>query len=39
MGKSGSGKSINGELQAKARGLAGVKGYLTNIPDPARRSW
>lgn len=27
-------KSINLELEAKARALAGWKGYITNLPDP-----
>jgi transposase len=27
-------KSVNRELEAKARALAGIKGYVTNIPDP-----
>jgi hypothetical protein len=27
-------KSVNRELEAKARALAGIKGYLTNLPDP-----
>jgi hypothetical protein len=27
-------KSVNRELEAKARGLAGLKGYTTNLPDP-----
>jgi transposase len=31
-------KSVNRELEAKARALAGIKGYVTNIPDPTR-SW
>jgi hypothetical protein len=31
---SGVTKSINRELEAKARSLAGLKAYLTNMPDP-----
>jgi len=27
-------KSVNRELEAKARALAGIKGYVTNIADP-----
>jgi transposase len=27
-------KSVNRELEAKTRALAGIKGYLTNIADP-----
>jgi hypothetical protein len=30
----GATKSVNRELEAKARGLAGLKGYVTNIPNP-----
>jgi transposase len=30
----GTHKSVNRELEAKARGLAGWKGYITNIADP-----
>ena len=30
----GTSKSVNRELEAKARGLAGLKGYVTNIDDP-----
>jgi Transposase DDE domain len=30
----GTTKSVNRELEAKARGLAGLKGYITNISDP-----
>jgi hypothetical protein len=30
----GAAKSINRELEQKARSLAGFKAYLTNIPDP-----
>jgi hypothetical protein len=30
----GATKSVNRELGAKARGLAGLKGYVTNIPNP-----
>jgi transposase len=29
----GAGKSVNRELEAKARGLAGLKGYTTNLTD------
>jgi hypothetical protein len=28
-------KSVNRDLEAKARGLAGLKGYTTNLPDPS----
>lgn len=28
-------KSVNRELEAKARALAGIKGYVTNLPDPS----
>ena len=28
-------KSVNRDLEAKARALAGLKGYITNIADPA----
>jgi Transposase DDE domain len=31
---SGGTKSVNRALEAKARALAGIKGYVTNIPDP-----
>jgi transposase len=31
---SGGNKSVNRKLEAKARALAGIKGYVTNIPDP-----
>lgn len=31
---SGATKSVNRELEAKARALAGIKGYVTNIVDP-----
>jgi hypothetical protein len=31
-------KSVNRELEAKARGLAGLKGYTTNLADPRRSS-
>ncbi len=31
----GADKSVNRELEAKARGLAGLKGYITNLPDPS----
>ncbi|MBG0817875.1 IS1634 family transposase [Planomonospora sp. ID82291] len=27
-------KSVNRELEAKARALAGIKGYVTNVPGP-----
>jgi transposase len=30
----GAEKSVNRELEAKARGLAGLKGYTTNLPNP-----
>src|SRR4029453_13312055 len=30
----GAKKTINRELEAKARTLAGLKGYVTNLPDP-----
>jgi hypothetical protein len=30
----GATKSVNRELEAKARGLAGLKGYVTNIDNP-----
>jgi Transposase DDE domain len=30
----GATKSVNRDLEAKARGLAGLKGYVTNLPDP-----
>ena len=30
----GADKSVNRDLEAKARGLAGLKGYITNLPDP-----
>ena len=30
----GATKSVNRDLEAKARALAGVKGYVTNLPDP-----
>ena len=30
----GGDKSVNRELEAKARGLAGLKGYITNIDNP-----
>jgi hypothetical protein len=30
----GSQKSVNRDLEAKARALAGLKGYITNIADP-----
>ena len=28
-------KSVNRELETKARTLAGIKGYVTNLPDPS----
>jgi Transposase DDE domain len=31
----GADKSVNRELEAKARGLAGLKGYVTNIENPS----
>src|SRR5690606_23149385 len=31
---SGATKSVNRDLEAKARALAGIKGYITNLPDP-----
>ncbi len=30
----GAAKSVNRDLEAKARGLAGLKGYTTNLTDP-----
>jgi len=30
----GAKKSVNRDLEAKTRALAGIKGYLTNVPDP-----
>ena len=30
----GGDKSVNRDLEAKARALAGIKGYVTNLPDP-----
>lgn len=30
----GADKSVNRALEAKARALAGIKGYITNLPDP-----
>jgi hypothetical protein len=30
----GGDKSVNRDLEAKARALAGLKGYTTNLPDP-----
>ncbi len=30
----GGDKSVSRELEAKARALAGLKGYVTNLPDP-----
>jgi hypothetical protein len=32
---SGGQRSVNRELEAKARALAGLKAYLTNLPDPS----
>jgi Transposase DDE domain len=34
----GADKSVNRTLEAKARGLAGIKGYITNVPARARSS-
>ena len=31
----GADKSVNRTLEAKARALAGIKGYITNLPDPS----
>jgi Transposase DDE domain len=31
----GANKSVNRTLEAKARALAGIKGYITNLPDPS----
>jgi hypothetical protein len=31
---SGAAKSVNRALEAKNRALAGIKGYITNLPDP-----
>jgi Transposase DDE domain len=31
----GANKSVNRDLEAKARALAGWKGYITNLPDPS----
>lgn len=31
---SGATKTVNRDLETKARALAGIKGYATNIPDP-----
>jgi len=31
----GADKSVNRALEAKARALAGIKGYITNLPDPS----
>jgi hypothetical protein len=31
----GADKSVNRELEAKARGMAGIKGYVTNIENPS----
>ena len=33
----GADKSVNRDLEAKARALAGWKGYITNLPDPDAR--
>jgi len=30
-------RTVNRELEAKARTLAGIKGYITNLPDPDPR--
>lgn len=30
----GGARSVNRDLEAKARALAGLKGYVTNLPDP-----
>jgi len=30
----GGDRSVNRDLEAKARALAGIKGYTTNLPDP-----
>ncbi len=30
----GASKSVNRDLETKARALAGIKGYITNLPDP-----
>ena len=32
---SGGQRSVNRALEAKARGIAGLKAYLTNLPDPS----
>jgi hypothetical protein len=34
----GATKTVNRELEAKARALAGIKGYLTNLADPNARA-
>ena len=31
---SGGDRAVNRDLEAKARALAGIKGYVTNLPDP-----
>ena len=31
---SGGDKTVNRDLETKARSLAGIKGYVTNLPDP-----
>ena len=31
----GANKSVDRAMEAKARGLAGLKGYITNLPDPS----
>lgn len=35
MKLSGGDRSVNRELEAKARGIAGLKAYITNIDNPA----
>jgi hypothetical protein len=32
-------KTVNPKLEAKARALAGIKGYVTNIADPTVGSY
>jgi hypothetical protein len=34
----GATKTVNRDLEAKARALAGIKGYVTNLPDPTPES-
>ena len=34
----GGDKKVNRQLEAKARALAGLKGYITNITNPTRSS-